>query len=348
MTKDKSVAGENLPEWFEPLGQWMDKVKDELQHGLTTLIERTVKLELELPRLYTTEEIEAVLPEGPVTVSVGFSAKEIGKWHFLFPRPLTATLSDLAMMGEGEAEFDEMLHPGTLAEIWGQVVATLEMELNALIGGELTIDMPESTVESSPALNMLGESPVMRWNLEIEKAREGFILMIPEPAFAVMFGASPIEDAAPAPPSPEAASEEAEAPVSTDEPSPADKPTMKAPPPKPSAVEQPVVKTADFESFGEPAVSTLKPSKDPRNIHILMDVSLPITIELGRTQMLIKDVLELGPGSIIELDKLSGEPVDLYVNDKLFAKGEVVVIEENFGVRITELIKIEERLEALR
>ena len=80
---------------------------------------------------------------------------------------------------------------------------------------------------------------------------------------------------------------------------------------------------------------------------MLLDISLPITIELGRTSMLIRDVLQLGPGSVIELDKVSGEPVDLYVNDRKFARGEVVVIEENFGVRITELIRVDERVKAL-
>ncbi|MDK9698988.1 MAG: flagellar motor switch protein FliN [bacterium] len=87
---------------------------------------------------------------------------------------------------------------------------------------------------------------------------------------------------------------------------------------------------------------------EPRNLELLLDVSLPITIELGRTSMLIRDVLELGPGSVVELDKLSGEPVDLYVNDKKFAKGEVVVVDENFGVRITELMRLEDRLKSLR
>ena len=78
-----------------------------------------------------------------------------------------------------------------------------------------------------------------------------------------------------------------------------------------------------------------------------MDLELPIAIELGRTRMLIRDLVRLGAGSIIELNKLSGEPVDLYVNEKKFARGEVVVIDENFGVRITEILKVEERLQHL-
>jgi flagellar motor switch protein FliN/FliY len=63
--------------------------------------------------------------------------------------------------------------------------------------------------------------------------------------------------------------------------------------------------------------------------------------------MMIKDILKLGPGSIVELDKLSGEPVDLFVNNKKFAQGEVVVIDENFGVRLTEIVQVDERLQSL-
>ena len=84
------------------------------------------------------------------------------------------------------------------------------------------------------------------------------------------------------------------------------------------------------------------------NMNLLMDVSLQVTVELGRTKKLIKDVLELSPGSIIELDKLAGEPVDVYINTKLIAKGEVVVIDENFGVRITEIVNKTDRLNTLQ
>lgn len=75
------------------------------------------------------------------------------------------------------------------------------------------------------------------------------------------------------------------------------------------------------------------------NLDILMNISLSVSIELGRTEMMIKDILKLGVGSIVELNKVAGEPVDLLVNTKKFAEGEVVVIDENFGIRITKLMK---------
>jgi len=83
---------------------------------------------------------------------------------------------------------------------------------------------------------------------------------------------------------------------------------------------------------------------DQGNISLLMDVYMEMTVELGRTKRLIKDILGMGEGTIIELDKLAGEPVDILVNHKLIAKGEVVVIDENFGVRVTEIVSPMERM----
>lgn len=83
------------------------------------------------------------------------------------------------------------------------------------------------------------------------------------------------------------------------------------------------------------------------DIALLLDVEMTMTVELGRTTKLVKDILGLGEGSIIELDKLAGEPVDLLVNGKLIARGEVVVIDENFGVRVTDIVSQDERFKSV-
>lgn len=95
-----------------------------------------------------------------------------------------------------------------------------------------------------------------------------------------------------------------------------------------------------------PSLSTAGPASGATNLNLLMDVQMALTVELGRTKMYIKDILGLGEGSIIELDKLAGEPVDLLVNGKLIAKGEVVVIDENFGVRVTDIVSPQERIKS--
>ncbi len=83
------------------------------------------------------------------------------------------------------------------------------------------------------------------------------------------------------------------------------------------------------------------------SLELLMDIRLPVSVELGRTQSFVRDILEYGPGSIIELDKLAGDPVDLYVNGKMVAQGEVVVIDEHFGVRVTSLLSPQDRVRSL-
>lgn len=88
--------------------------------------------------------------------------------------------------------------------------------------------------------------------------------------------------------------------------------------------------------------------RSERNIDMLMDLELSVAVELGRIQMYVKDILELGPGAVVELNKFSGEPVDIYVNDKIFAEGEVVVVEQNFGVRITAMVGPDEKLGNLK
>jgi flagellar motor switch protein FliN/FliY len=87
---------------------------------------------------------------------------------------------------------------------------------------------------------------------------------------------------------------------------------------------------------------------DETNLNLLLDIPLKVTVELGRTQKQIKDILELSQGSIIELDKQAGEPVDILVNNKLIAKGEVVVIDENFGVRVTDIVSQWDRVQKIQ
>ncbi len=96
--------------------------------------------------------------------------------------------------------------------------------------------------------------------------------------------------------------------------------------------------------FGTVQAAPASDAPGAANLDLLLDVPLEITVELGRANRKVRDVLALGPGSIVELNKLAGEPVDMLVNGKLIAKGEVVVIDENFAVRIIEILSREERL----
>jgi flagellar motor switch protein FliN/FliY len=104
---------------------------------------------------------------------------------------------------------------------------------------------------------------------------------------------------------------------------------------------------ANVQSVQFPSLNPQTTSAEQGNIGLLMDVYMEMTVELGRTRRLIKDILGMGEGTIIELDKLAGEPVDILVNHKLIARGEVVVIDENFGVRVTEIVSPMDRVEGM-
>jgi flagellar motor switch protein FliN/FliY len=85
-----------------------------------------------------------------------------------------------------------------------------------------------------------------------------------------------------------------------------------------------------------------------RRLELLLDVPLDLSVELGRTRMSIQDLLNLSPGSVVELDKIAGEPLDILVNDRLIARGEAVVVNDKFGVRITDIVSPSERIARLR
>jgi flagellar motor switch protein FliN/FliY len=160
-------------------------------------------------------------------------------------------------------------------------------------------------------------------------------------------GAAPAAEAAPEPPAP--------GPAPAPEPDPLLPPDLLdalaeepgAPPadeaaPPLRAVPAPVAQPVAFPSLDESP-----PAPGGSDISLLLDVPLQVTVELGRTQLRIRNVLELVPGSIVELDKLAGEPVDVLVNGKQIARGEVVVIDEEFGVRITDVASQAKRLRGL-
>jgi len=102
----------------------------------------------------------------------------------------------------------------------------------------------------------------------------------------------------------------------------------------------------EFDKEGAEGEEGEKTKNDPR-LDLILDIPLTVTVELGRSKMLIHDLLQLGQGSVIELSKMVGEPLEVLVNDKLVARGEVVVVNEKFGVRLTDIISPVERVQSL-
>lgn len=104
----------------------------------------------------------------------------------------------------------------------------------------------------------------------------------------------------------------------------------------------------DGDGGSPPAADDGEEAKKNRNLGMILDIPLRVTVELGRTKMPVNELLNLGQGSVIELSKLAGEPMEVLVNDKLIARGEAVVVNEKFGVRLTDIISTKERVEQLK
>jgi flagellar motor switch protein FliN/FliY len=112
------------------------------------------------------------------------------------------------------------------------------------------------------------------------------------------------------------------------------------------------IKNSDLSSDGDPFEmldqDELPGAAASRDLDFILDIPLQITVELGRTRLLVSDLLKLGQGSVIELSNLAGETLAILANDKLIAKGEVVVVNEKYGIRITEIVSPKERIERLK
>lgn len=117
-----------------------------------------------------------------------------------------------------------------------------------------------------------------------------------------------------------------------------------------AAIEAEVAPPAEpvADESGKPDKMAGIPDTSHRNLTLILDIPLRVAVELGRTKMVVNDLLNLGQGSVIELNKLAGEPMEVLVNDKLVARGEAVVVNEKFGVRLTDIISPSERVEQLK
>ncbi len=114
-----------------------------------------------------------------------------------------------------------------------------------------------------------------------------------------------------------------------------------------TAKELNVAQAPDLTDVSAPAEVAAAPGDHERNLSLILDIPLKVTVELGRTRMVVSELLNLGQGSVIELSKLAGEPMEVLVNGKLVARGEAVVVNEKFGVRLTDIISPTERVEQL-
>ncbi|MCI7234638.1 MAG: flagellar motor switch phosphatase FliY [Veillonellaceae bacterium] len=228
------------------------------------------------------------------------------------------------------------------------VKTSFRMEVDGLIDSEIMQILPLDVAKEMVSFLMGGGAETEAQEAPAPAPEPAPAPVAPEPA---PVAAAP----APAAPAPQPAAPQYAAPPQPPQyAAPTQQPQYTAPPMGAQPVYAPPAYANNVVSSGVPvqnaqfAPLTNEPVEvNAANISLIQDVPLQVTVELGRTKKSIREILEFSTGSIIELDKLAGEPVDIHVNGQLTAKGEVVVIDENFGVRITEIVSPMERVQSL-
>jgi flagellar motor switch protein FliN/FliY len=246
-----------------------------------------------------------------VIATINFSGANELALHLITSKKVTASLADLMMLGTGEAEYSPEENNDSLKEMFNQALGSMSTEMT---GEGVTATGTVAEVELS---DMSIQKDFMVGNKMVEIA---FTLLGKEQYFYMIIDADNLKtiDAMFAPPATKSSG---------------------------GAKQQQGPVSASRASFAE--IEEVSPSIKNINLDNLLDIPLPVSVELGRKEMRIKDILDLGQGAIVELTKLAGDLVDLYINGKKFAVGEVMVVDENYAVRIVNLISREERIRTL-
>jgi flagellar motor switch protein FliN len=318
--------------------------------ALSMLLNQRVEITTPILSVIEQTQMEDSIQEKHVAVHVDYTEGIRGKNLLMIKENDAKIIANLMMGGDGtvlEPELSEM-HLSAVQEAMNQMMGSAATSMSTLFNQKVDISPPSIDVLGLPPkeLEDLNDDIIIKVSFRLKVGNlidSNMIQFIP-----LGFGKDMIgkilyaADSAPASSvskKPVIASQSQQVVASPTAPIPqvVEKTIPQSPPHMPVNAN---VQKVEYATFSEPSVS----SAGVANIDMLYDVPLEITVELGRTEMQIRKILELGPGAVIQLDKLAGEPVDILANHKLIAKGEVVVIEENFGIRITDIISPIDRL----
>ncbi len=328
--------------------------------ALSDMLRKRVIIDTPSVQITTQREIIGAHPIPYVIVEVNYKQGISGSNVLILKLSDSAIIADLMMGGDGvnpNPELDEM-GLSAVGEAMNQMVGSASTSLSTLFSKRVDIDPPKidkvNFAEDKAFIKTQGlDDPIVTvaFRMKIGELIDSEIMLIMPCLLAIELAdsllgttepsAPPVQSQPiPAPPPPARSSIPMEQPFVAP-------PPLPTPTPMPAVPEyrqpQVMVQPAQFGPLG-----MNKPGKETGNIGLIMDVPLQVTVELGNTRMKIKEILELGLGSIIELEKLAGDPVDVFVNGKLIAKGEVVVIDENFGIKITDIVSPVERANTLQ
>lgn len=321
---------------------------------LSTLLNNKVTITTPRVSYVTLNELSAQYDRPCVFIHISYISGIDGNNILILKEHDVKVITDLMMGGDGtntEGELSE-LHLSAISEAMNQMMGSAATSLSSMLEKKVDISPPvaslvdlNDTIEDTELSNFLdGDIVQVAFDMKIGDLVDSQIMQLYPFDFArelykKFMGAEVEQTVAPA------SQPEQPQPVSpAPEPVPTPAPQPVQPQPVPQQMQQPQyampmpnvnVQSAQFQTFN----TGVSPLMQEENIDLVLDVPLEVTVELGRTNKSIKEILDFSPGTIIELDKLAGEPVDVLVNGKFVAKGEVVVIEENFGIRLVEISK---------
>lgn len=321
---------------------------------LSTLLNNKVTITTPRVSYVTLNELSAQYDRPCVFIHISYISGIDGNNILILKEHDVKVITDLMMGGDGtntEGELSE-LHLSAISEAMNQMMGSAATSLSSMLEKKVDISPPvaslvdlNDTIEDTELSNFLdGDIVQVAFDMKIGDLVDSQIMQLYPFDFArelykKFMGSEVEQTAAPASEPMAAAASQPEQPQPV---SPAPQPVQ--PQPMPQQMQQPQytmpmpnvnVQSAQFQTFN----TGVSPLMQEENIDLVLDVPLEVTVELGRTNKSIKEILDFSPGTIIELDKLAGEPVDVLVNGKFVAKGEVVVIEENFGIRLVEISK---------
>lgn len=327
---------------------------------LSILLGRRVSITTPRVSISSLNEIKQQYPLPYLVIEVGYTQGIAGTNLLAMREQDALIIADLMMGGDGANPPTGLneLYMSAVGEAMNQMMGSTATSMSTVFKKKIDIAPPKVNVIDfavDPSITSMagGDESIVRisFRMEVEDLIDSEIMQIVSFSVAKDM-VSNLMNAVQQPASPPTAPPKAPTPPPPPQMQPqhhsiapnsdygAYSPQAATPKPQQQNVTVQPVQFAPLKPAGIPAI-------DP-NIGLIMDVPLQVTVELGRTRKLIREILELSPGSVVELDKLAGEPVDILVNGKLIAKGEVVVIDENFGVRVTDIVSPLERANNLQ
>ncbi|MBD3315511.1 MAG: flagellar motor switch protein FliN [Chitinivibrionales bacterium] len=300
---------------------------------ISTVLNREVKWKTEEGETTDPAKLKESVEAPQLILTLSFEEGLQGQFHLIIGTKEVALLSDLMMMGDGNAEYTED-HKDAITELLNQVMGACATSYGEQIGNTVTVGMvqvAELDIDNPPI--PLEDTATVMVTVSVTDFENAAVGIVVTPDLAAQFN-------------------EYFGQRSHGKGDPGDGGSMGLSAAELEDLANVTSDPGDGESdggFTEMFRSDSAGGSHPKeNIDMLLDVELDVQIELGRADLAIKRILELAPGSVVELDRMAGEPVDLLVNNKVVAKGEVVVVDENFGIRIVSLVSPEDRIRSLR